>query len=65
MIGVYRFSENSNCIDFSSFPFLQEFDTYLNVPVPVSIVSLVFSLGSLIMGVISGLKSVGQGGLGG
>ena len=49
----------------NNFPFLQEFDTYLNIPIPVSIVSLVFSLGSLIIGVISGFKSVGQGGLGG
>ena len=41
----------------NNFPFLLDNDTYFGIPIPVSIVSLVFSFGSLIMGVISGLKT--------
>ena len=41
----------------NNYPFLMDHDTYFGFPIPVSIVSLVFSLGSLIMGVISGWKS--------
>ena len=41
----------------NNYPFLSEFDTYFGVPIPVSIISIVFSFGSLIMGVMSGYKS--------
>ena len=40
----------------NNYPFLNEFDTYFSIPIPTSIISLVFSLGSLIIGVISGCK---------
>ena len=40
-----------------NFPCLSEFDTYANVSIPISIISLGFSLGSLIIGVISGCKA--------
>ena len=45
----------------NNFPFLMKFDTYFNIPVPVSILSLVFSVGSLVLGVISGYKSMVNG----
>ena len=45
----------------NNFPFLMKFDTYFNIPVPVSILSLVFSIGSLVLGVISGYKSMVNG----
>ena len=41
----------------NNYPFLMDHDTYFDIPIPVSIISLVFSFGSLIMGVISGCKS--------
>ena len=45
----------------NNFPFLMKFDTYFNIPIPVSLVSLAFSVGSLILGVISGYKSMVNG----
>ena len=41
----------------NNYAFLKYNDTYFGIPIPVSIISLVFSFGSLIMGVISGLKN--------
>ena len=41
----------------NNYPFLKDNDTYFGFPIPVSIISLVFSFGSLIMGVITGYKS--------
>ena len=41
----------------NNYPFLKDNDTYLGFPIPISIISLVFSFGSLIMGVITGYKS--------
>ena len=40
----------------NNYPFLMDNDRYFGIPIPVSIISLVFSVGSLIMGVISGCK---------
>ena len=41
----------------NNFPFLMDNDTYFGIPIPVSIISLVFSFGSLIIGVISGINA--------
>ena len=41
----------------NNYPFLKDNDTYFGIPIPVSIISLVFSFGSLIIGVISGINA--------
>ena len=41
----------------NNYPFLMDHDTYFDIPIPVSIISLVFSFGSLIIGVTSGINS--------
>ena len=38
-----------------NYPFLVDHDTYFGIQIPVTIVSIVFSLGSLIIGLVSGL----------
>ena len=41
----------------NNYPFLKDNDTYFSIPIPVSVISLMFSFGSLIMGVILGCQS--------
>ena len=41
----------------NNYPFLKDNDTYFGIPIPVSVISLMFSFGSLIMGVILGCQS--------
>ena len=41
----------------NNYPFPMENDPYFGIPIPVSIISLVFSFGSLIMGVLSGINA--------
>ena len=38
----------------NNYPYLNENDTYFGIPIPVSIVSAVFSVGSLIIGLKTG-----------
>ena len=41
----------------NNYPFLLEFDTILGIPLPVSLISCIFSGGSLLMGIYSGSKA--------
>ena len=44
----------------NNYPFLLRYDTYFDIPIPITMVSIVFSVGSLIIGFITGVPAFKQ-----
>ena len=44
----------------NNYPYLAENDVYFGIPVPISVISAIFSIGSLIIGVKSGCKTMNR-----